>query len=264
MEIISKKFDLTSFWDELSLADQALLLLDFDGTLSPFVVDPQQARPYPGVVPLLEKIVLSAETRLVIISGREVASLEHCLGMTPAPELWGCHGWQRRLPGREVLQVDLPEDAETSLREAEWLVQQAGYGKKLERKPVSVALHWRGLSESQKEQMQPLIQQWQRLELNADLQLHDFDGGIELRCVGVDKGTAVKELLGEIDPSAIIAYLGDDLTDEDAFRALPGRGLKVLVRDQKRETAADLWLQPPHELLWFFQQWLEKRGEDCG
>lgn len=264
MEILSEKTDLTSFWIDLASADHALLLLDFDGTISPFVVDPQEAKPYPGVLALLDEIALSTGTRLVIVSGREVASLERCLGMAPVPELWGCHGWQRRLPDRDVLQVELPAEAEILLREAEWLVQQAGYSNRLERKPVSVALHWRGMSVQQKEQLQPLIKQWQRLGVSSGLQLHDFDGGIELRCAGVDKGTAVRQLLKETDRSVSIAYLGDDLTDEDAFRALADRGLKVLVRAQKRETAADLWLQPPHELLWFLRKWLEERGGDCG
>lgn len=58
-----------------------------------------------------------------------------------------------------------------------------------------------------------------------------------------------------MEPSAAIAYLGDDLTDEDAFQALDTRGLRVLVRDALRPTAADIWLQPPDELLDFLRSW---------
>jgi len=66
-----------------------------------------------------------------------------------------------------------------------------------------------------------------------------------------------------VDPDAPAAYLGDDNTDEPAFRVMNGRGLSVLVRTKWRETAARLWLQPPEELLDFLTQWLQacKRDE---
>ena len=52
-----------------------------------------------------------------------------------------------------------------------------------------------------------------------------------------------------------VAYLGDDLTDEDAFRAIKGVGLGGLVRAEFRPTAADIWLLPPEELIDFLRQW---------
>jgi trehalose-phosphatase len=70
----------------------------------------------------------------------------------------------------------------------------------------------------------------------------------------------VKSIIKEMGVKAVLAYLGDDLTDEDAFRALRGRGLSVLVRDSRRETAADLWVKPPQELLQFLEKWIECGG----
>ena len=52
-----------------------------------------------------------------------------------------------------------------------------------------------------------------------------------------------------------MAYLGDDLTDEDAFRAVATRGLGILVRQELRKTAAVAWLRPPEELLDFLHRW---------
>ena len=72
-----------------------------------------------------------------------------------------------------------------------------------------------------------------------------FDGGLEIRVAGPGKGDAVRAILKEAGPGAAVAYLGDDQTDEDAFHALKGIGLTVLVRPQSRPTAADVWLQPP-------------------
>ncbi|MEO8630619.1 MAG: trehalose-phosphatase, partial [Betaproteobacteria bacterium] len=83
----------------------------------------------------------------------------------------------------------------------------------------------------------------------------DFESGIELRAHGRTKAHAVATLLQESNRDIPAAYLGDDLTDEDAFAALAGHGLSVLVRSQKRETAAQAWLRPPEELLAFLQRW---------
>jgi len=77
---------------------------------------------------------------------------------------------------------------------------------------------------------------------------------------GRDKGDAIRAILTETKPDAAVAYLGDDQTDEDAFRALKGRGLTALVRPQSRPTAADIWLQPPQELIEFFDDWLHAVG----
>src|SRR5215471_2765713 len=56
-------------------------------------------------------------------------------------------------------------------------------------------------------------------------------------------------------PGAAVAYLGDDRTDEDAFAALQGLGLAVLVRTSPRPTAANLWIEPTEELVEFLARW---------
>ena len=84
----------------------------------------------------------------------------------------------------------------------------------------------------------------------ACLRLEEFDGGVEMRMADPNKGDAVRTILTEMDvDDAPVAYLGDDESDEDAFRVLQNRGLCVLVRTQWRETAANLWLRPPLQLL---------------
>ena len=87
------------------------------------------------------------------------------------------------------------------------------------------------------------------------LSLHEFDGGLELRPPGITKGEAVETILAEMQGETVSAYLGDDLTDEDAFAAMKGQGMGVLVRKELRETRADLWLRPPEELLDFLKRW---------
>jgi trehalose-6-phosphatase len=70
--------------------------------------------------------------------------------------------------------------------------------------------------------------------LLTPMELLEFDGGIEMRMPGRDKGDAVRTILDEIGPEAPVAYLGDDATDERAFLALGTRGLSVLVRPESR------------------------------
>jgi trehalose-6-phosphatase len=90
--------------------------------------------------------------------------------------------------------------------------------------------------------------------------MSEFDGGTELRAVGRDKGDVVRTVARECGVDSAIAYLGDDHTDEDAFAAMPERGASVLVNVAFRPTAAQLWLQPPDELLLFLQRWNAARG----
>ena len=79
---------------------------------------------------------------------------------------------------------------------------------------------------------------------------------------GRDKGGAVKAILAEMRAAGKtpgpVAYLGDDLTDEEAFKAvnaLDETHLSVLVRSKWRETAAEVWVRPPGEVLGFLERW---------
>ena len=98
---------------------------------------------------------------------------------------------------------------------------------------------------------------WSRLARIDGLRLREFDGGLELDVAAANKGSVVEALFAELGPETVMAVLGDDRTDEDAFVALGGRGLAVLVRPELRETAADLWIEPPQELLQFLARWAE-------
>jgi trehalose-6-phosphatase len=89
------------------------------------------------------------------------------------------------------------------------------------------------------------------------LRLLEFEAGLELR-MGRDKGGAVEAILAETGTGGPVASLGDDLTDEAAFRAvnaLGTRGLSALVRRERRKTEAQVWMRPPGELRGFLERW---------
>jgi trehalose-phosphatase len=139
-------------------------------------------------------------------------------------------------------------------------MEQEGLAKRCEHKPGCLALHWRGLAPPKiKGIRSKAMTKWTLLAQDTGLTLSEFDGGLELRVPGRNKGYAVQTILAEMGNGTMAAYLGDDITDEDAFKSIKGRGLGILVREEYRKTAADLWLRPPKELLEFLSRWHKTR-----
>ena len=261
MEIIIDTTDIEGFFDEVSSAREKVLMLDYDGTLSPYSVERDRAVPYPGIREILSTALAGAECRTVIVSGRAIADLLPLLGTGDAIEIWGCHGWERMRPGGPVEQPDLPHSTVSGLHEAAAWARSNGFAERIETKPACVALHWRGLDPAAQETLEGAAGEvWRTIGDAAGLRLHRFNGGIELRPPGMDKGRVVRRILSESGDAAACAYLGDDMTDEDAFSAIRGRGLGVLVSAQPRDTKADIRIEPPGELFWFLNRWVERCG----
>jgi trehalose 6-phosphate phosphatase len=248
---------LQDFWTRLKRADQKVLLLDYDGTLAPFQQERDKAFPYPGVRDILQKIQDSGNSRLIIISGRAIADLLPLLNLSAPPELWGSHGYERRLVDGTLSTPELDTNCLLNLDKAFNWAEEHGYSHACEKKPSSVAFHWRGSANNRKPQLEEEVRRaWTPFILEDKLAIHSFDGGLELRCEGFNKGEAVKQILAESGRNFAMAYLGDDLTDEDGFRALKGKGLSILVRKTYRDTLADCWLKPPDGLLNFLRNWI--------
>ncbi|HER43863.1 MAG TPA: trehalose-phosphatase, partial [Candidatus Eisenbacteria bacterium] len=219
--------------------------------------------PYPGIREILADALSSADCRTVIVSGRSISDLLPLLGIEKGIEIWGCHGWERRGPAGDYMGPELGSDVLALLDKAASMATEAGFGESLEIKAACVAIHWRGLDDRNKAALKDTVGAgWLGLSEGTELEVHPFNGGLELRPAGMDKGVVVERLLSETGGAA--AYLGDDLTDEDAFRAISGRGIGVLVRPVLRKTAADIWLVPPGELLSFLGRWIESCGGRYG
>lgn len=262
MHTLDTSFDPDIFFERLRAATSRVLILDYDGTLAPFHVNPAEAVPYDGIVPLLNEIQDAGHTRLVIVSGRWTKDLVPLLKLKRMPEIWGSHGWERLEPQGRYEVARISEAAlEILVTADEWIKQVERFGGRCERKPGGLAFHWRGLDNAQIAEIRSeIFERWMELGRGSDLSGYDFDGGIELRAVGRNKGDAVRTLAEEAGSGAIIAYLGDDLTDEYAFKALPPGNAAVLVRSQLRPTAAQLWIQPQTELFDFLTRWGETAG----
>lgn len=252
------------FFHAFAHREPPLLLLDYDGTLAPFRRDRFKARPWAGVRDLLDKIQLQHRTRIRIISGRPGNEVARLLGLTPPPEIWGLHGSERLHPDGTSELEQLPEEASFRLNEIREQLGRDSFGGLLEDKPNAVVMHWRGASPRKAAEIEARTKaMFAPLAQGDGLTLLQFEAGLELRA-GRDKGGAVRAILADASAgypaAAPVAFLGDDITDESAFRAvntLHGPRFTALVRRLPRETAADVWLRPPRELLAFLERWLE-------
>ena len=259
VQLLGEADTLGAFNAQLGAARRGTFLLDFDGTLAPFWNDVQAVRPYPGVAAALDRLAGTGRARIVIVTGRYLKATPPDLGTSAPLEMWGSHGRERLLPDGSYKVVGIDEFALQGLTLADaWSREVVAAGGRSEAKPGSLAFHWRGAGPAQVIRIRNFItENFHREALEDVLELANFDGGIELRAPGWDKGNVVRALLEETPEAVPVAYLGDDLTDEDAFRALAQRGLSVLVRPALRATAASVWAHPPEGLLALLDRWTE-------
>jgi trehalose 6-phosphate phosphatase len=254
------KRKLNGFFQAVSRAPQSLLLLDYDGTLAGFRVDRFRAVPWAGVPDLLARIQQQGNTRIAVITGRPAEEIPRLLGLDPPPEVWGLHGAERLYPdGRRELEQPSPQ-TQAKLEDLRQLLQRDALGGLFEDKPNAAVMHWRGRSPRVAKGIERRTRElFEPLAKLDGLRLLRFESGLELRS-GRDKGGAVRAILREAGERLPVTYLGDDLTDEAAFVSVNeanGPHLSVLMRREKRKTAADIWMQPPADLRWFLTRWTE-------
>jgi trehalose-phosphatase len=242
---------------DVAAAKDRVLVLDYDGTIAPFSAHRLRAYPYPEVPDLLHRIMTDCRTRLIVASGRAAHELISLLGMLPPPEIWGTHGAERVYADGRYEEIELTQDALEVLLKSETRLEREGLSHLLEVKLAAVAVR-RGLKPA--EILQVRSKAYKVLEPLAGksgLVLAEFEEGVEIRLRAANKGTALHSILTDLPAEVPVAYLGDDITDEDAFRVLNDRGLTVLVNAKPRFTAAQVVIKPPNELIAFLNAWIK-------
>jgi HAD superfamily hydrolase (TIGR01484 family) len=274
---------MSQFYTRLKKAEHRVLLLDYDGTLAAFTVERNRAVPDDSVRCALLDLVRMTNTRVIIVSGRPVEEVKSLLGDDLRVEIWGDHGRTQYTPnGDERRFNDCPPDSEDLAAAAERLkamVSNKWSGRlklgDVELKTGAVAFHWRRLLEARKANGNTLRTFLNQLYINwlvssidkairktfaplveRGFELRGFDGGIELRCPGRNKGDVVRDILLEYEVEKLtVAYLGDDTTDEDAFHEIKGLGLSVLVKNTKVISSARVQISFPLGVAQFFARW---------
>jgi len=231
----------------LDLARTALFL-DLDGTLAPIVSRPQDVGPDPRRTAILEELVRRMDGRVAILSGRTLAEIDHILDNAVCPAA-AVHGLDRREPdGRHSPPAphdDLPEVA-AAFKD----LAAKTPGLLVETKGLSVALHYRQAPD-QADAVLVLAQDWAD---RTGLKLQPGHMVVELRTPGPDKGDSLATFMAAAPfEGAVPVFVGDDLTDEPAFRAARALGGAGVLVGPWRNSAATHRLEDVSAVL----DWLE-------
>ena len=225
---------MTALPDELDAALGAmavrrplLVSSDYDGVLARLRDDPSDAVPEIGVPEALSRLAGVDGVTVALVSGRGVADLRTTSGLS-GPYRWvGSHGAE--FDGPLTGELAARRDALATLLQP--LVDDRD-GAWLEVKPASVAVHVRRVTD--RTAAAALLEQARSL-VDSSLTLKPGKDVLEIAVTDADKGSALRRLAGELGTVATL-YLGDDVTDEDAFRALGPDDVAVKIGDG--ETAA--------------------------
>ena len=245
---------------DLTTERQPAVFYDFDGTLSEIVEDPHSARLVDGAADALTS--LSAACPVAILSGRDLADVRERIGL---PGLWyaGSHGFE--LTGPDGTHHQNPEAAASIpvlAGAAADLADQLGRipGVVVEHKRFGVAVHYRNAARDRVGEVAAAVRtagQRTALRVTTGREV------IELRPnIDWDKGKTLRWVLDYIRDNEgagpmLPIYLGDDITDEDAFDAVDDDGIAILVRhgdDGDRATAALYALDDPDRVREFTER----------
>ena len=244
------------------------VFFDFDGTLSQIVADPAAARLVDGAAEALR--ALAAHVPVAVLSGRDLADVRERVGL---PGLWyaGSHGFELIAPDGTahrnddaVAAVPVLADAADTLR-----ARLAGLaGVAVEHKRYAVAVHYRNAARADVPAVLAAVRTAGR---ERGLRVTTGREVIELRPdLDWDKGRTLRWILQRLPASGPQrwwpVFLGDDITDEDAFDAvrspdLAGAGIVVRHRDDgDRATAAGFALEDPDQAAEFTRRLAEQVG----
>ncbi len=213
--------------------DRLMLLLDYDGTLSPIVDDPASARPDPQALAALGALApRSALTACV--TGRPALQARTLLGLD-ALTYSGLHGAELLVPGADepIVPEAFTADAGrvAALVEAAEAEPEGLAGLELERKGPIVALHWRRAADPAAAEAR--AQQLGQRAIDQGLRTGTGRAVLELRPgIHLTKGDGARTLLSRAPQAASILVAGDDVTDLDAFAAA-----RALVDEGRLERA---------------------------
>ena len=228
--------------------DDGVVLLDYDGTLTPIVARPELATLADGMRATLER--LAARLPVAVVSGRDAAVVAKLVGIKELAYA-GSHGLDITGFGEGAARHEVARDFVPVIDAAERELRQATAaipGVLVERKRFSVATHVRLAAPAARPAVAAIVERVCRA--HPSLRQEPGKRVFELRPdIDWDKGRAVCWLLEALgrDRSAAL-FIGDDLTDETVFKALAGRGLGIVVSEAGRPTAADLRLSTPADV----------------
>jgi trehalose 6-phosphate phosphatase len=249
------------------IAPRLLLGLDYDGTLVPIAARPEEAQPTADILDLLSHLAHVPDVEVIVVSGRPLADLCTLLPL-PGISYVGTHGLEVcTATGKQT--TLLPAGAFSAMLtllrlEVEALVGGTP-GILMEDKGQTLALHYRLAQPEVGAQVVSRFLTLVRGYRAKGVALEVLHGKkvVEVRPVGVNKGKALQLFLQTCHRQTLPLYIGDDVTDEDAFRVLQDRGVTIVVADPPRQTAAQYYLRNPQEVARFLRRLLQARRAEA-
>lgn len=256
MRVLLESLDLNRFFRLIPHAPQRLLLVDVEGVLLPALSHCELDPACPSALATLHAMLEHGHTRVIMFSERAAQDVANTLrGILPV-EILGCNGVERLSTRGTYTRAPLPHYVEDGLRQASDWCAAHDVVDHLQITPTSVSLDWGRLPRDRRERVRAeAVELWPLIAWPAGLELRVADDSIALVARRFSKAWLVDELLDGIGEGAAVAYLGDGPDDENAFCALHGRGLGVLVAAERRETFADVWLSTSTETAQFLWRW---------
>jgi trehalose 6-phosphate phosphatase len=254
---IPNAFDQIASWRaERRRSGHLLVALDFDGTISPIVSRPQDAQMLAGARAAIERLLKRADTDVALVSGRSLPDLRARVDIDGV-YYSGNHGLQ--IEGPDVHET-LQEAVQLVPRIQEMAVELAGplagiAGVYLENKELSLSVHSRMVADDATRERVYEIVRMAHAAAPEGIKLTHGKRIIEVRPdVDWHKGNATLFLIDCVETArrarVFPLFAGDDLTDEDAFRALSGRGAGIVVAAAPpAHTAATSWVPTPEHLV---------------
>lgn len=235
-------------------AAHLLVLLDYDGTLTPIVDHPAQAQLAPETRQVLVGLAGRPATSVAVISGRSLGDVRDRVAL-PGLVYAGNHGMEIQGPAFHYLNP-IATACRDHLREIADILQEGLRevpGAWVENKRLTVSVHIRHVSARDQDKVREVLM-WSLVDFAPHLEL---TGGIQVfevrPKVAWHKGAAALWIREQLNiPVALTLYLGDDLTDEDAFRSLT-EGVNVRV-GYVAESAASYFLPSSLEVKDFLQK----------
>lgn len=237
-------------------AKRVALFFDYDGTLTPIVKRPElafMAEEMRETVANLAKLCPVA-----VVSGRDRADVEQFVQLKTIFYA-GSHGFDIAGPDGQRMQQRQGEAFVPLLRKAEADVRQGlgdMEGALVESKKYAFAIHYRLVSPADKERLDQVVDEvagrYAELRKKGGKMVYEI-----LPDLDWDKGKAVNWLIEALDldhPDVLPFYLGDDLTDEDAFAVLQQKGIGILVADEPKQTKATYVLRDVDEVKVFLDR----------
>jgi len=233
------------------------ILLDYDGTLSPFTTIPSEARPGADVKQLLLELCEDPRNQVAVISGRDADTLESWLGHLPLT-LVAEHGAQVKMKGEEWSQASSANSFwKDEIRPLMQVYVSRCAGSFIEEKKSTLVWHYRNTApELGFTRSRELINAISQFAQNTPVQVIDGNKVVEVRLTEVDKGVISSRIVETYKPDFILC-MGDDTTDEDMFRALDKVAFTIKIGDGN--SAAHYNILSQEEVLPLLQSLIHKQ-----